>query len=169
MDAIEREQVEIVFGLTGGELSDTPDPGFPFTYWYDGAPEYLERRLVETVEWCACHNTDNSEDCSECNGRGYYELRTTVVCCLYGYPTVPEGWEQVPMVFGSSGEAGCLHCGPGSDWDGSAPQTQAKASNSITNTGYRGNPECKLCEGSGYVYLGDGWCEIVYRRAYPKD
>ena len=47
----------------------------------------------------------------------------------------------------SSGESECWWCGPG--------------------TGNEGDQsECKLCEGDGYVYLGDGWREVVYRRRW---
>lgn len=119
---LERERVEVVFRLTGGELHDR-HPKFPdewddvFAYWYEGTPEYAE-------------DLDDT-DC-----------RTAVVDCLYGFPDVPEGWEQV-AAFSSSGETQCLCEG--------------------------GEPECPLCEGDGTVYLGDGWHEVVYRRVEKSE
>jgi hypothetical protein len=124
----EREQIEWVFSLTGGELSDkawsyieetaalSTDSGWfeadeqgrtkhaddarrrTFRYWYDGAPEYTERE--HTDRGCT---TDEQ-------GRA---VRTAVVCALYGMP--PEilwdeadgsRWKRVEF-YSSSGETDC--------------------------------------------------------------
>lgn len=160
-----KAQVECVFGLGGGELADGPKDGFPFAYWYEGGPDYMGRAEREAAEWCSCHGADGQDECPECNGHGSYEVRTVIADCLYGEPTLPAGWTKVQM-FISSGEAECGHCGPGTEWDGSEAQTKATPDSA---TGYKGDKACKLCEGSGYVYIGDGWAEVVIRRAYPAE
>lgn len=122
---LEREKVACLFGLGGGELH-VADVRVPdewdgaVAYWYSGVPEYAtELRDLE-------------------------DARTAIVCCLFGFPEPPTGWEQV-AVFSSSGEAACWWCGEG--------------------TGNEADrPTCKLCGGDGLVYLGDGWCEILYGR-----
>lgn len=50
----DREQVEEVFGLTGGELADEPwkptdNDGreWTVTYWFDGPPEYAEADFAD--------------------------------------------------------------------------------------------------------------------------
>lgn len=141
---VERIQVECVFGLGGGELH-IPHPRFPdewdgsIRYWYEGPPEYYEAELRHL---------------------GDEEYRTAIQDCMYGQPDVPVGWKLIAQ-FRSSGERECWWCRPGTDWDKSEDQAQTPGG---TNTGYRGDPKCQLCEGSGYVYLGDGMCELVYRR-----
>lgn len=140
---IEREQMECVFRLGGGELhiadARFPDPWEEvFAYWYEGCPDYDE---------------EDSKDYD-------YNYRTGLA--YYNCPEI-EGWELVRS-FSTSGETECWRCGPGTDWDGSEEQDQARQEQPCTNTGYRGDPDCKLCEGSGYVYIGDGWAEAVYRQ-----
>ena len=74
------------------------------------------------------------------------EYRTAIVYCLFSAPPCPEGWEIVGS-YASSGESEC-HC------------LMAE-----------GTPEaeCPVCEGGGYVYLGDGWAEVVYRARHCVD
>mgnify|MGYP001606612710 CR=1 FL=1 len=89
---IERQRIEMVFGLTGGELGNEPwtytadgvDTAFP--YWYDGAPDYVERHDVSDLH---CR-----------------EYRTAVVDELCGLSDTPNGWER-RMRFASSGETEC--------------------------------------------------------------
>jgi hypothetical protein len=89
------------------------------------------------------------------------EARTAILCCLCGCPEPPDGWTQVAS-FSSSGERECWWCGPGSDWDGTVEQDRTREADPITPTGYRGKLDCPVCEGDGHVYLGDGWCEVVF-------
>ena len=144
---IEREQVANVFCLGGGELHE-PHPDFPdawdghFAYWHEEAPEWADE--------------------SDRDGADPWECRTAYACILFGGPKVPKGWELVRS-FISSGEAECWHCGPGTDYDGSEEQDAARKAEPNTNTCYRGDPECVLCEGGGYVYLGDGWAVLLFR------
>lgn len=138
---IERAQIACVFGLGGGELHE-PDERFPdewdglIAYWYEGVPDYATEL------------------------RHQDEARTALLYCLFGFPEAPVSWTQVAS-FSSSCERECLWCGPGTDWDGTVEQEGAREADPITATGYRGRPECPLCEGDGYVYLCEGWCEVV--------
>ena len=74
------------------------------------------------------------------------DVRTAIHCCMFGYPDAPEGWVQVAS-FTSSGERECWWCAEGAG-DGTGSEEA------------RG--DCQLCEGDGVVYLGEGWCEVVY-------
>ncbi len=143
---LERKQVEWVFGLTGGELHE-PDSRFPhkwdhIRYWYEGPPDWTNRNELG-LTW---------DD----------DVRTIVACLLYGDLEVPEGWEEVTR-FASSGETECPDCGLSSEWNESPAQELARKKTPLTNTGYRGNPDCPLCEGGGYIYIGEGWYEITLR------
>lgn len=156
---IEREQVEWVFGLTGGELEDKPwEPFAPstegekdctwalgmgglgyassretFAYHYDGVPDYCGRREYDDLY---------------ANG---VEYRTVVYCCLFGSPPehVVDGgqlWTRVAS-YTTSGETEC-------------PERQ--------EGGEVEEDECPLCgadhgEEHSYIYIGEGWSEVVYR------
>jgi hypothetical protein len=151
---IERTCVEYVFGLTGGELEDKPwepwvpntEESFPylydqaserwtFTYWYDGLPD-----------WCA-HDYKDRYDAT---------YRTVVRHCLWGLPpeTVLEKgvtWRRKAH-FVSSGETECCLKEP---WENDVLELHSKR-------------PCEYCEAQegeehGYIYLGDGWCEVIYR------
>ena len=142
---VEREQVQNVFGLGGGELADDAWDGVSL-YWYEGPPEYATADGLDGLDL-----DDDSE------------YRTALVCCLFGAPPAPDGW-SVAGSYTTSGEADCWWCGPGTDWDGSDEQDRVRGETATTNTHYRGKVDCPLCEGDGWVYLGDGWAEVVYRR-----
>lgn len=132
--AQDRAQVEQVFGLTGGELADTPwiVDGWTFTFWYEFPPEYAEREFDYTA-------------------RNY---RTAVRDIMFGAPPDRLGtWTKV-ATFQNSGEAEC----PGKSEDIDIVR--------VEQCGDDGR-ECYYCGGNvgaphGYVYLGDGWAEIVY-------
>ena len=80
------------------------------------------------------------EGAPEYTGRDFdgLEIRTAIECRLFGADAAPRGWSEVAS-YRSSGESECLACDNGDD-------------------------KCKFCEGGGYIYLGEGWCEVVYRR-----
>lgn len=137
--AIERAQIECVFSLGGGELH-VPHPEFQdewdgiFAYWYDGYPEYV---------------SSDDNDWYEQLDRTHV-FRTAIVCELFGQAKTPEGWERVGS-FTSSGEREC-------SW------------RTAEDLEYE---RCPLCEekiknkkhpDEGFVYLGDGWYEVVYRQ-----
>ena len=141
-DANERSQVEMVFGLTGGELEDAPlrylerdrwdsDGSYRDShtrrwarYWYPGIPDYageLKRLQYDciTVVWNRLYS-------------GFAPQRIRA----HG-----KTWRKVAD-FADSGETECINV-----WD---PQ----------------DGTCPLCEsdhsGPSYVYIGDGWYETVY-------
>jgi hypothetical protein len=86
--------IESVFGLTGGELRESPCPlddgDNVHRYWYDGAPEYAA--------------SDYRNDSRR--------LVTLVACELWSEIKVDQGWDRVAS-FTSSGEAACPWCGDG--------------------------------------------------------
>lgn len=145
--AIEKQCVEFVFGLTGGELSDKPleyvaPPEEPkrtasetlsFTYHFDGVPEWA------TTDYPDVYNN-------------HVEYFTVVQDCLWGLPpetiTVAGKLYTRANDYRSSGETECPCVGCDEE-----PYP---------------DKVCPLCERAvgeehGHIYLGDGWCEVVYR------
>lgn len=129
----ERAQVELVFGLTGGELNDDP--------W---CPTYVTETYGETRTYVATYNYDGPPEWAEDTHDDWATVtyRTMVRDNLIGCdaPSVVNDdngtWQKV-ATYASSGETDC-YC--------------------------EGNDKaCYLCGGDGYVYVGDGWAEIVYR------
>jgi len=157
---LEREQIEWVFGLTGGELADEPwtvlgapihffrhDPlqteamdEHVFPYWYEGVPDYSEIRDK------------------------YSETYRTVVVDEMGGP-VPgalldkEGgiWKKIRS-FRNSGETEC----PGRQDEGVVTESSA------SNGKYCDYCEANIGEDHGYIYLGDGWGEVIYQLHKPR-
>jgi hypothetical protein len=148
--AVERQQVEWVFGLTGGELDDEPlfCGGTVYHFHYDGIPEYAGEDFPDQHD----------------NGIDYY---TVVACFLHSKgveeDAVPYEDYKLTRWYQSSGEAEC----PGRNC-GSVEEAWEHEKGSV----------CYLCEadkpklgepvedgnGHGYIYLGEGWCEVVFRR-----
>jgi hypothetical protein len=97
---IERQQVEYVFGLTGGELADESWAGF--AYWYEGVPEWAQEDFKgRQTHWATT------------------TYRTVIAldqCYGFNPPTI-EGWEFVRS-YGHSGETEC----PLRNWD---PDTES--------------------------------------------
>lgn len=86
---IEREAIECLFRLGGGELED--EPWGIYAYWYEGSPEYAASEEQEG-----------------------YVYRTVIAHCLFSEPQPPEdGWERVAMY--QAGEADCWRDGAGTD------------------------------------------------------
>lgn len=169
-EQVEREQVEQVFSLTGGELSDRPWPVVyastlsdgtehttkdgrswaayqsDFRYWYEGAPSYADD------EFSRDERSGNS---------GERNIRTAVTCALFGMPPAElwdvHGcrWERVAF-YTSSGETECF----GKDMEREGEECAA----------VRPCPYCEAQEGEehGCIYLGDGWGEAVYVQATPR-
>lgn len=160
---IERERVEWVFGLTGGELEDEAWEGN--RYWFDGPPEY------------------GGEDFRDQYAPGV-EYRTVVRNALYapsrqeiqGEPTAKgpgPSWRLV-RTFTSSGETECPGRG---DTSGEtllvgghlAPGLRKMETVGAYKVGAVTDGRCPLCEAEkgqphGFIYLGEGWVEVVYRR-----
>lgn len=119
-----------------------------FKFWMEGAPEWVG--LPRDVR----------EDTRDTRSVFSWDLR-------FGHSTLV-GWTHLLTI--GLPEAACPYCGPGTDWDGSEAQERARARKPTTNTGYRGDPKCRVCEGSGYIYGGTA-ALVVYRRtsAHLKD
>lgn len=120
-----REEIECLLSLGGGELRTGTFNGC--RYWYEGAPDYCEREMMEAAKSA---------------GLDYWNLRTCIEYHIGSAPKAPRGWVLLAS-FTSSGEAECWRCGPGT------------GSESV-------DPKCKLCDGNGLIYIGDGWSEVVY-------
>lgn len=165
----EREQVAEVFGLTGGELEDTPwvttealdtqhlalnvllgEPpqrSFHFTYWYQGVPDYAQ-------------DLDDWPD---------YEYRT--VCRDEMFGQVPDAvtdedgtWTRVAR-YPTSGETEC----PYQDFDGAPIPTKEHPCPLCEADGIPTNLGESPIQFHGFIDIGDGWAEIVYRRPLPSD
>jgi hypothetical protein len=144
---VARQQIEWVFGLTGGELSAGPWAGY--AYWYEGLPSYAAQdypdRFKEGVEY-----------------------RTVIHSGLFSAPpTTLDGFAFVQS-FSSSGECEC----PGQSEDGDS-EDDGDSVVCVTHCA-DGETTCALCgeslgESHGYIYLGDGECEAVYRREVPVE
>lgn len=78
-----------------------------------------------------------------------FEYRTAFVCELFGQVETPEGWERV-MAFAHSGEGPCplQGCDLGAE---SCPFCECEA-------------EQGRHPSDGWLFIGDGWREVVYRR-----
>lgn len=175
--AIEREQIEYVFGLTGGELASEPwTYQAPYVYssdsstelllrehtaryWYDGCPDYCERS--EREEW---------EDAAA----------RTIVVAGGGYLSAPAPWVvddegawRLVATYQNSGETECP--GQHEDAGNKVRRDHCKLSKGWPRDGKTHfaigemtalHAECVLCEETigeehGYIYLGDGY-EAVY-------
>jgi len=151
----EREQVENVFGLGGGELEDESFAGY--AYNYEGAPEYAANEIEEL---------DYQYHTVIVSGGGYLPSP---------YDKLEEDgvrWDLVEY-FMNSGESDCWICGAGGngvDWWADEFEQQH---------GHAPGPDdrCGLCETEmedmpGVVYIGEGY-EAVYRthnrNIWPED
>ena len=130
----------------GGEAREG-EPARPvrFAFWMEGAPEWLHHHPNI--------GRDVGEDCRNTRSVFLWDAR-------FGADTLV-GWRHLLTV--PTAEAECPYCGPGTDWDGSEKQGRAMSRRRQSCSGYRGDPSCKVCDGSGYVY---GGCAalVVYRR-----
>jgi hypothetical protein len=148
-DDSERAQVELVFGLTGGELDDEPWHGF--AYNYKGVPEYVRSDFTDRYD---------------------REYRTVVACFLYGAP--PErivddaGEWTLQATYSSSGEAEC----PLKDID--ATEQEEIYAHREKHFNLPRIARCFLCDEQrgdehGYLYLGEGWLEAVFKLAPTEE
>lgn len=144
----ERSQIEYVFGLLGGELSDKPlvfwakelgrDCVKYVKYWYEGAPEWSEEDLPA-------------------GARG--GILRTLLHDLILPSILEEGgiiWTRIVSYTGS-GERECPYYGA---VVGEEAWRDEVDSVEIENM-------CSLCgrdrgEDHGYIYLGEGWTESIY-------
>jgi hypothetical protein len=153
----EREEVENVFRLGGGELEDDAWGGY--AYNYEGAPEYAEEI-----------RPDQDLD---------YQYHTVIVTGGGFLPSPKKKllvdnveWELVET-FMSSGETECIICGAG----GNGIEWWAEQFEKQHGVPPKADDMCGLCETEmedmpGYVYVGDSY-EAVYRAPnsaiWPED
>ena len=143
-DSAERAQVEIVFGLTGGEMEAAPLRFLGDTTWSDGTPRGGPRRW-----WRRYWYTGAPDYAPEIERRWRGDVMTIVSDELFGMlprKIYARGkvWRKVAR-FASSGEAECYGSIDGEICG--APCVCCGA---------------RIGEKHGYVYLGDGWGESVY-------
>ena len=195
-DEIERSCVEMVFCLGGGELAER-NPKFPdiwdgIDYWYKGAPDYVEyaNDFSRDCLLCSGGNPKNAtEDCKLCENTGELpvEYRTSIECVLYVQPEdsrvfvdltpskpVYEFWVQKDL-FRSSGETPCWFCHKDCQENGSERQEDVYARLKKEH----GIDACPYCESDwndpicwssiSYVYLGEGWAEIVWMKIHKEE
>jgi hypothetical protein len=167
-DNMERQQVEWVHGLTGGELSDRPlrildttgRGRFWARYWYDGAPEWSDEHAYasgrkgwrgswRTLVWDSGAYGDFQPPATfrDSSGRRWRKLNS----------------------YSSSGEAPCP---VPENHPGRVTRKDAKLSEKWNGPGarpswYKRRARCPMCDeriGSehGFLYLGEGWIEAVY-------
>lgn len=165
---IEREQIEWVFVLTGGELADKPWRGSYLSrfggwahcvhhYWYDDTPEYAERELKNAEHW-------NAEF-------------ITLITWGGGFLDAPPAFVRrnrihykLVATYTNSGETECPQCQR--DDRETTPLTRRERNWS------NGQWECSLCEEylepdrthpkRSFIYIGEGY-EAVYRRIKPSE
>jgi hypothetical protein len=167
-ERIEREQVEWVFHLTGGELADTP-----WRYWYK--PDYQDKWEPTTTQWWyeqAPEYAMRELDGYDCD----VTLRTMVA---FGGGLLPapdtcivdeQGMWELVATYTNSGETEC----PGQHEDTDLVTTEHTGGRTHRVNQFDQTPqsaECVLCEEPlghphGYIYIGDGY-EAVYRLTVP--
>ena len=166
----EKEQVEWVFHLTGGELEDEPwvfredsEPGDPvaigsqYNYWYEGIPDWVRvgdltrRDHYGNIIGEAVVDTDTCRTVIHYGGS-------------YGFPPMKiKGWKQVAQ-YDSSGETDCPMCGAGLGAD-DIEEIFANLT----------GDECPMCENDqvgiapGSLSIGDGWSQVIYMSTDCED
>ena len=142
----EREQVENVYGLGGGELDDSGDNFGGYAFWYEGAPEYADE------------------------ARDYDNEYRTVLMLGGGFLPNPEKTLEADgqtwtfaANYMNSGESDCWVCGSG----GNGKEWWAEEFEKEHGEAPRPDDQCGLCETEfndmpGMVYIGDGY-EAVYK------
>lgn len=151
---IERQQVEYVFGLTGGELESKPlafvdsdGDSHSWLYHYDGFPEWATEDYLDKYE----------------NGVSYLTLISIDACYGSDAPdrlTLADGtvWAKVAD-YTHSGETEC-------------PLGSCGDNEAVGEETTEGLERCPLCEAEkgeehGCIYLGPG-VETVYRHVEPS-
>jgi len=170
---VERERIEWVMGLTG-ELDDHPwEPWKPYVEDRIGefAQDHLDGRFnawdqaserqsfaytyEELPEWASSDYPDRFDS--------DVHYRTIVVDCLFGGPpsTLIDGGRVYKLAssYQHSGEREC-------------PLADVERDDSDDHE-YAVKRPCELCEAQdgeehGYIYLGEGWCEVVYKCIDPR-
>lgn len=147
----EKEEIEAVFSLGGGELEDESWGGFK--YWYDGVPSYAEG---DFDDWAL---KEYHTGIGNYMGKGPSET--------YKNPIKDEDGEwEYQRHYTTSGETDCPVCGAGSD-NVYLNEYYEEKYNVEDGADAPDKAECPLCETEkkdqpGVVYIGDGWAEVVF-------
>ena len=146
----ELEQVEMVFGLTGGELADGSWGGHG--YWYEGAPDWALDDFKKYYE--------NTFRTTVTFGGGYLPYPSKEI-------VDPDGtvWTLV-KTYTNSGETSCPVCGDGTD---------TFEEEFTEQYGHAPGPEdeCGLCENKvkdmpGYISIGEGYEAVYLQQVVPE-
>jgi hypothetical protein len=159
---IEKECLEAVFRedldsdpVSYTYMSDGEAKDGTFHFSLDGLPDWLsERELLLEVK--AKRNIGDPDYST----RYDLEFFTVVQDCLFGLPpetiTLADGREFKRLThYLSSGETECV----ARDQD----NEEALAEQACPYC------ECQAGEKHGFIYLGDGWCQVVYCRIPPEE
>jgi len=159
----ELEQIEYVFGLTGGELEDEDWGGYALNY--EGCPHYV-----------SCDDLHTYYHTVIVTGGGFLPSAPEVIEEMDPYAgTDPDDpyadayvldWHLVDT-YRSSGESDCPVCGAGAD-----PRTFPDGFFEEYGRDPQPNDECGLCETQvadmpGVIYIGEGY-EAVYAAHDPE-
>ena len=182
-DPIERQRVEWVHGLTGGELADHPlrilDTAgrgrFWARYWYDGAPEWSNEHAYDsgrrgwrgswrTLVWNSGSYGDFLPPASfrDSSGRRWRKVRS--------YNSGAEC--ECPVPENHPGRVTRAEAKLTDKLAEDSPLRRMRAPTLRPYTARRA--ECPLCEARvgedhGYIYLGEGWLEAVYYSPDQED
>jgi hypothetical protein len=158
--ANEREQIEQVFSLTGGELMDvawvpqymngrvshqylTP---VVFTYWYQDVPEYVERSYSDPIRPGGIYRT---------------VVRNEMFGMVPETVTDDEGTWKVVARYSTSGECECPYQ---HDDDPPVPTKEHPCPLCAADGSPAWQSPSNTDAGEhGVIYIGEGWAEIVYR------
>lgn len=186
---IERERIEWVFGLTGGELSDAP-----WRYVHESSnlstdpdneciPRDADGRAVGSYPFESDYYVrtgafrywyDGAPEYAAREHSASPHVRTAVVCALFGMPPAvlwdaADGsrWARVAF-YQSSGETEC----PGANENDGNIVTAAHLPVAGDGSSLSAD-RCVLCDSKigephGFIYIGDGWGEAVYVRETPR-
>ena len=144
VDDVEKAQVKIVFGLTGGELEAAPLRYLRPKTWHDGTPTGEHKRAWARYWYVG------SPDYAPAIARWWNgDVITIVIDEMFG--STPKKirargkvWRKVAR-YTSSGKAECYYAGSVNNEDAACPICEAE-----------------IGDRHGYAYLGDGWSEVVY-------
>lgn len=139
----ERRRTELSLDCERAKIL-TRDDSYEVTPWDSAAPDVGPAIWMDGVPEWACSDFPGYERSGQWDDTHVY--RTAWACELFGEIETPFGWTRV-ITYAHSGETECLCVLDDEERDSPAYS----------------DPECKLCDGDGRIYVGDGYREIIYR------
>jgi len=123
--------------------------------WFEGMP-----CIDGAPEWC---------ELSPAARDGLDDTHAYRTVFAFGSPAAPKGWEKV-VAYTHSGETAC-YCQHSAEteheheWGHEAAGSNGwpACTNCAGSEEDHGHQCCQLCDGDGLIYIGDGWCETIYR------